>query len=243
MLERKAELVVAEEGKCKERRVSLITRRDDLKLIVEKEKGKHVLELEKALEKIGVDRGQYHGGAFTGNMVDKVLQGYPVLLEPIKEDVALHQSFTEIFGILKELKLLLYAPRILSDKEIEDVLKLCDAFGKTYPVKFHGSSITRKMHNLTHKVPRFVKRWKSVGMFAEQASESTHNAFNQEGRTFTSVKSKSQKLVLLMRAQERRIGADLTQSLPISRVCARCRPSRFFKRTVNGVKICPNCHN
>ena len=109
-----------------------------------------------------------------------------------KKDVALHQSFAKIFGILKKRKPLLYVPRILSDKEIEKALKLCDAFGKIYQVKFHGSNITRKMHNLTHKVPRFVKWWKSVGMFAVQASKLTHNAFNQEGRTVRSVKSRSQ---------------------------------------------------
>ena len=84
---------VAKEGECKERKVSLITRPDDLKLIVEKEKGKHVLELEKALESIGVDIGQYHGGAFTGNMVDKVLPGYPFLLEPIQKGRSLAPKF------------------------------------------------------------------------------------------------------------------------------------------------------
>ena len=85
----------------------------------------------------------------------------------------------KVLGILSDLSKLLYATRILDESEITDVCQLCDDFGAAYPVLFNGYTITRKMHNLTHKIPKFVMRWRRIGIFAEQAGESIHKAFRR----------------------------------------------------------------
>ncbi len=176
-------------------------------------------------------------------MVIRLLERHREFLEPFHDIEHIHTKFHKVFSILSDLSSLLYATRILDELEINTVCRLCDKFGEIYPVLFHGHTITRKMHNLTHKVPRFVMRWKSLGIFAEQAGESVHNAFNQEGRTLACLKSSPQKILLLMQAQERRISAQLSSGWSIERICDRCRPSRVFKRHVNGSLICPRCYS
>lgn len=235
VLSAKIDVLVIEQSSCKETLVEIEIEENRLSDTISKRRGAHVTKLETALESIGVERGTYHGGSFNGNMATKLLQNFAILLEAVVEHDEILHKFEIIFSILSRLLPLIYTTRFLSPEEINEVCKSCEEFGEAYPVLFHGETI------ITHKIPRFVKKWKSVGLFAEQAGESVHNAFNQEGRTLACVKKKKFKLMLLMQAQERRCRADMTSSWKEERICFECRPAKIFKKNVNGTLVCPNC--
>ena len=83
------------------------------------------------------------------------------------------------------------AKRFLNDEEIEKLCSMCNEFGLVFPTEFPGKSIKRKMHKLIFNVPKFVRRFRTIGLFSEQEDESKHNAVNQELRTLACVKDRA----------------------------------------------------
>ena len=239
-MENKAVSMLEEEDSCRSTLLALEKEKNEILEAQDQRCGEHKSKLKRTLEEIGVERGQYHGGAFNGNMAIRLLERYREFLQPFTELEMLHAKFFKVLSILSELSKLPYATRILDDEEIKNVCQLCDDFVEVYPALFSGYMITRKMHNLTHKIPKFVMRWRSIGIFAEQAGESIHN---QEGRTPVCLRTSPKKILLLMQAQEQRIRAQLSSGWSAERICDTCRPARVFKRYINGAMVCPRCYN
>eukprot|EP00112_Aurelia_sp_Birch-Aquarium-sp1_P007100 Seg1775.6 transcript_id=Seg1775.6/GoldUCD/mRNA.D3Y31 product="hypothetical protein" protein_id=Seg1775.6/GoldUCD/D3Y31 len=114
---------------------------------------------------------------------------------------------------------------VLDELKIKAVCQLCDDFGEAYPVLFSGPTITRKMHNLTHKIPKFVIRWRSARIFTEEAGESIYNAFNEEGKILACLGSSPNKILLLMQSHERSIRAQLLSEWGADRMCDTYGPA------------------
>ena len=53
--------------------------------------------------------------------------------------------------------------RFLTDDEIDFVDILCNQFGVFFPMYFPERNITRKIHKLLFTVPRFLRKFKTVG--------------------------------------------------------------------------------
>ena len=85
-----------------------------------------------------------------------------------------------------------------------DVLLLgirCASLGCWFPVQFAESSIILKFHCLTDHMPEKTKLRHTVGMEAENCSESIHPMVNSLNRTYSNIKDKQQKLILICKSQ------------------------------------------
>ena len=94
--------------------------------------------------------------------------------------------------------------RFLTDDEINFVVILCNKFGASFPMYFPEHNITRKIHELLFTVPRFLRKFITVGLLGEQTSESKHASVNAELRSFASVRNHSEKMQLVLQREELR---------------------------------------
>lgn len=161
-----------------------------------------------------------------------VLDGYPV--EKVK--------FKEIFKLFSEPRNLLFAKRFLSDKEIENIIFMCEEFCKKYPVLFPDKNIKAKMHFYSLDVPNFIKTHKTLGLLSEEEGESLHAAFNMENRQLYSVRNGGHRMFLGLKRHTLRSKCDKDLLSPPKRLCKCSDHGRSAqKRTflVNG--SCENC--
>ena len=152
--------------------------------------------LNEALKSIHVIRQAYHGNVFVCNHCIYILKKYVVLTSVIEDQDNTKEKFDEMFGLLSEIMKLVMAPRFLSEEEIDNLKKYCFSFGEKFPVTFPLRKITCKIHELIFNVPRFVMKWKTIGMLSEQEGESKHAAVNAELRSLVCVKDHAERLRL-----------------------------------------------
>ena len=153
----------------------------------------------------------------------------------VDSDEELSSKYREAYKRYSKLYDLLMAARVLEDEEIEELCQMCTEYADWFPETFNTTT-TLKLHTLADNVPPFVRRWKSIGLFAEQSVESVHAAYNKLMRSFSSVKNQA---TLFMSLAERR-AIDMDPHLksllaPIDR--RKCKCGHFFV-TKNGVKKC-----
>ena len=90
MMETKAITMLEEEDKCRATLLALEKERNELQEVQDKRCGEMKGKLKSALQGIGVKRGQYHCGAFNGNMVIRLLERHQEFLQPFVELEILH---------------------------------------------------------------------------------------------------------------------------------------------------------
>ena len=80
--------------------------------------------LNAALDNIKVVRQAYHGNVMVGNHCHIVLKHFTMLTRVLgdRDDELL---FNEIFGLCKDITMLMSAPRFLNDQEIDRLEELC----------------------------------------------------------------------------------------------------------------------
>ena len=66
------------------------------------------------------------------------------------------------------------ARRFLTLEELDKIDYLCEKIGEVYPKHFRGT-ITPKFDDLIFEVPRFARRWNTVGGLREEQIEAFHN--------------------------------------------------------------------
>lgn len=148
---------------------------------------------------MGVIRQSYHGKVFVDNHCKKILQNFHFLTEVIRDQEDMFQNFKKIFTIFRDIQRLMSANRFLTSDEIETFNNLCIAYGKRFPILFPNRNLTRKMHKLIFTVPRFVRKFKTLGKLSEEEGESLHAAVNQELRQLACVRDQSEKIRLVFR--------------------------------------------
>ena len=211
---------------------------DDKKAAYNEEAGERELALEAALEGMSVERQAYHGNVFVGNHCHIVLRRYSELTSVIN-DHKMYDDFNRVFQIFGAGVRLMCASRFLSDSEVEKLCSSCSLFGAEFPVRFPDRSLTRKMHEYIFNVPRFVKRWRTLGLLSEQEGESKHGAVKAELRSLCSVRSHKERIRLAMEREELRssFNKDIVQPKP--RKCQKCK--KFLRAGTDKQKHCVIC--
>ena len=199
--------------------------------------------LNAALDNVKVVRQAYHGIAMVGNHCHVVLKHFTKLTRVLgdRDDELL---FNEIFGLFKDITMLMSAPRFLNDQEIDRLEELCFDFGAKFSVDFPERNITRKIHELVFRVPEFVRQFRTLGLLSEQEGESKHAAINAELRSLASVRSRSKKLELVLEKEELRSFTDKSLVQAKSRLCKMCNEKgtkTFLRCSKDGIRCCPTC--
>jgi hypothetical protein len=103
----------------------------------------------------------------------------------------------ELFGLMK-------ASRMLEPGEISYLIRLCALYGEEFRkesqqqwrLNVRKKKVTDtqlhlplKLHFLEVEVPRFVRKWGSIGLFSEDAAESIHALMNRLNRRYANIRS------------------------------------------------------
>ena len=99
------------------------------------------------------------------------------------------------------------------------------------------------MHELICTVPRFLKKWVTIGRFSEQSAESLHVAVNMEARSLAALRSKTDQLRLQF-GQELRVNTDKSLGTRVSRMCPYKHSGMkrsFLRMGSDKEKHCPVC--
>ena len=138
---------------------------DDVKTVIEKPKGSGGC---------GATPGMHHGGDLNGGDCLDVVIMNERLFTVIPDSWARRKDWLEYFSCLKTVLPPLNMCRFWSDDEIslfeENILKLSKVIQKSFPHR----SITIKAHYLLVHTITFIKRFRSYGLFNEQALENLH---------------------------------------------------------------------
>ena len=213
---------------------------DDLKSSYHKYTGQREKRLNEELEKMHVHRQAYHGNVFVGNHAIIVLENHRSLTKVI-EDQAGYDALNKIFDNFNGIVKLMMARRFLTPEEIENLKSLIHEFGVQFPS--FGRSITRKIHELIFTVPRFVTKYKTIGLLSEQEAESKHASVNAELRSLACVRNHAEKLKLVLQREELRSCMNKSLMKPVPRLCSVCPRTFLRSAPVDGSRHCPKCES
>jgi hypothetical protein len=206
--------------------------------------GKFVTEYIRLKESLGIVAQAYFSGAYVGNHIRTLLKKCGKIFRALRKIASDDEERAKLNAILApyykrwtmlyELFKLTKAPRMLEPREIEHIAKLAPLYANELRASVktewrreaHGLKkgkrvhLPLKLHMLEAHVPRFARRWGSVGLFAEDAFESIHALMNKLRRSCASMRNKiAQDIAVLIKlsvAQSRSVAAK-SQVLAASR--------------------------
>ena len=77
----------------------------------------------------------------------------------------------------------------------------CAQMGEIMP-RVLGGNITPKQHELIHHVPKFARRWRTVGFFREEGMEAKHHEVNGINRVMACMRREEERLSMCLRRVE-----------------------------------------
>ena len=134
-----------------------------------------------------------------------------------------YNHFNEIFDIFNDIMTLVTSKRFLTEEEILKLEEQCVVFGQKFPMYFPERNIIRKMHELIFNIPKFVHKYKTIGMLSEQERKSKHASINAEIRPLANVRNASERIPLVLEHEELRSRMDKTLLKPLNRLCVPCK--------------------
>ena len=142
-----------------------------------------------ALKRIHCQPQIYFGGtSFVGGHVTKILAGWNTFLDDIVAAAALEapqaatlrRKFGRLGELMDRLNRDIRRCGTFSDDDIDsiesDITEFCDLYRTEFPEK---SRATPKRHLLEAHVVGFLRKYKTVGLFSEDATESIHALLNR----------------------------------------------------------------
>ena len=115
---------------------------------------------------------------FSGKDAIKIFSSHVDIFSRVPETFSRKPQYQILFSTLNLIFSKTRLARFLTDDEISDLEENIVNLSKVIFHKFHDKSITVKMHDiLVHTIP-FVKQYRSIGLFSEQAIESLHQIMN-----------------------------------------------------------------
>ena len=160
-------------------------------------------EFERILEhEIGVSRQEFHTGCWVGGHVIKIIMKSHLISRVLDKLPTDKENFDELCDVLKTLLPLTTAKRFLTEEELQSIETCCHKIGVLYPKTFQPCSITPKIHDLVFHLPRQARHFGTVGGVREDALEAMHANGNELKRRFASVKSRADKLRLMLQGFE-----------------------------------------
>ena len=135
------------------------------------------LKLQEVLEKdLSVNRADYHTSCFVGNHCDIIVDKFEKVTEVLSSKPEVREKYEEFFKYYKPVHFLMKAHRFLTSDELDLIDFNCEKLGEVYPKHFKGKTIPPKLDDLIFVVPRFARRWNTVGGLREEKIEAFHNS-------------------------------------------------------------------
>ena len=100
---------------------------------------------------------------------------------------ALINKVEPVWTAFAELLPLVRATRLLTNAEVEKLCAAAAAVSSAYRAAYPDVHIQLKIHIIESHLPKFARRWRSVGLFAEDACESMHAIVNRLNRRYACV--------------------------------------------------------
>ena len=218
------------------------------------------LQLQDILEnKLGVNRADYHSNCFVGNHCDVIVERYTEITEVLSSKPEIKRKYDDFFKYYKPVHFLMKASRFLTNEELDRIDACCMKIGEVYPKHFKAS-ITPKLDDLIFVVPKFARRWTTVGGLREEKIEGFHNtskyypSFSFKLDLFSfylanrilgvlfSVRKADLKLVLAVERSELKQSFGASFVKPVERIffCPDCR-KKLGKKTGLIDRVCPDC--
>ena len=189
----------------------------DAKKSLDAAKGPFITDLHKTLDSLSLKRCAYHGGAFTGNDINKILQRdiYMKLVSVINPrkicladgsckkigNTRQCQKVATLFKKLSQVYELATANRSLCRHEVAILSVRCYSLGCFFPTNFPEESVKPKLHLLVHHFPQKAFLQGSIGLETEQLIESMHPFVNRKARQYTCVRDPLQQMGLIAQSQ------------------------------------------
>ena len=208
-LKRQTKLKISKENELKE-----------LDKYISQIKGPFKTKFDNLMDSLNLKRQVYHSGALVANDIDRIYGNSgrknldkiadifrPTTIQLLSGDnkdfgshILRQKVFTLLFKFAQVYQLMMVS-RVLCKHEVE-ILKLrCYSLGCWFPTSFPDETIKRKFHLLTYHVPEKASNSFTVGMFAENISESIHPIVNRLKRRYASVTNHAQQLSLICKDQ------------------------------------------
>ena len=112
--------------------------------------------------------------SFVENHVDIIMDRYEEITEVFSSNPDVKKKYDEFFEVYKPLHFLMKACRFLTPAELDLVDLYCEKLGEIYPRNFK-TSIPPKLDDLIFTVPKFARRWNTIGGLREEKIEAFHN--------------------------------------------------------------------
>ena len=146
-----------------------------LKLQCSKFMGATRLKFQEILEnKLKVNRADYHSSCFVGNHCDIIVEKYETITEVFASNPEVKKKYDEFLEVYKPLHFLMKSNRFLSPEELDLMDTYCEKIGEIYPKNFK-TAIPPKLDDLIFVVPKFARKWNTVGGLREEKIEAFHN--------------------------------------------------------------------
>ena len=154
------------------------------------------LEFEEILRSIGADRQNFHGGQFVGKHCDLILKNFDQLI-PLLPTQSDQQLFTDYFTCCKNIIQPCENTGFYTDDYIEEIIKNLFWLGRIFPQVAH--TILPKVDDLVFHLPKFLRKWKTIGFFNSEDSEKLHQDWKIIERDLAAIRDGPTKLKLIMK--------------------------------------------
>ena len=192
----------------------------ELNNFMESVKGPFKTKFDHFMESLKLKRQGYHNGALVGNDIEKIygksrrknITKFRNVFNPIT--IKLHDGTERVFSssmlwqklftlLLKfgQVYKLIMLSRTLCKHEVSLLIVRCYSLGNWFPVSFPDETLSRTFHEVRYHVPEKVADCFTVGLYAENMSESIHPVINKFKRRYSSVTDLKMQLSLICKDQ------------------------------------------
>lgn len=112
------------------------------------------------------------------------------------------ERLNPVWRAFSALHTLARACRLLTDDEVEELCRACDTISTASRTAYPKVHVQLKVHVIEAHLPAFVRRWRSSGLFVEDACESIHNIVNKLNRRYACIHGPALKAESKRRALE-----------------------------------------
>jgi len=196
----------------------------DLNTYLRTRRGKYEQTLERLIGQppINAKHNPFYGGSFNGNDCFRLLQNYRLIVENLRdaasdtpdeekakiEDIA--TRYNRILGAFSHIAPSFRAARLLSMAERASLISDVQEFWDEYILHSDGS-VTIKIHMLVHHFLEMLKRYGTIGLFAEDGMESIHAVINTLARQYASLDPKRRATQIIRQTAGRKRTSTLRE--------------------------------
>ena len=155
---------------------------------------------EKALSGIGVDTTKYFSGnSLVGGAAIKFLEKrvdfFDKALKYLDETKAasIRSRFLPLMALLEDPNREARRATILSDQQVDDIEVNISLFCNLYLATLQTTQATPKLHILEAHLVEFMRKWRALGLFGEDAIESIHAKLNAIYRRVHGIRNRVRK--------------------------------------------------